>query len=193
MTPDARHSATQGSHAARTAASTFPSWRLELMSPAVDATRALGFELGKLADPGWVVLLLGPLGAGKTVLAQGLLAGAGVQGRVASPTFTLINEYTGRLDAWHADLYRLEGPDEFEAIGGDELLPHPDGLTVIEWADRLGNLKPLEFVQIELDYATGDTRRISLTIQGERYRRAAQALGASAQRAADCPHGGAHR
>jgi tRNA threonylcarbamoyladenosine biosynthesis protein TsaE len=129
-----------------------------------------------------VALLDGPLGAGKTVLAQGMLAGLGVDARVTSPTFTLINEYRGRLDVWHADLYRLGAPEEFEAIGGDELLATTTGVTVVEWADRLGGLAPGGCLRIALDYANPDAiddgRRLRLAFRGERYRAAAAALGA---------------
>ena len=124
---------------------------LRLRSNSAAMTRAIGHRLGELAVDGWVVLLEGQLGAGKTAFAQGLLAGVGVKSQVTSPTFTLVNEYQGRLPVWHADLYRLEdAPREFAAIGGDELLPPPIGLTVVEWADRLGELVPPEYIRIVL-------------------------------------------
>lgn len=146
------------------------------------STRALGRGIGEVAGPGWVVLLDGPLGAGKTVLAQGLLAGAGVGGRVRSPTFTLVNHYQGRLPVWHADLYRLNGEEEFRAVGGDELLPAVDGLTVVEWAERLGSLRPAEHIQISLGFVPArppdDRRLIRVELHGERYQPAALAIGA---------------
>lgn len=124
---------------------------LHLRSNSAAMTRAVGRRLGELALDGWVVLLEGPLGAGKTAFAQGLLAGLGVESQVTSPTFTLVNEYRGRLPVWHADLYRLENPPlDFAAIGGDELLPPPRGLTVVEWADRLGELLPPEYIRVVL-------------------------------------------
>jgi len=156
-------------------------WSIDLRTGTPDETRRVGQLLGGAATPGWVVLLSGPLGAGKTVLAQGLLAGLGITGRVASPTFTLINHYPGPIQAWHADLYRLSDEEEFAAIGGDELLPDPDGLTVIEWADRLGPLSPAEFIRIDLEPCGGEEERLlRFDIRGARYEEAARRLAALA-------------
>jgi tRNA threonylcarbamoyladenosine biosynthesis protein TsaE len=140
----------------------------------------LGEALGNLAAPGWVVLLIGPLGAGKTVFARGLLRGAGVTGRVRSPTFTLLNEYRGKIEAWHADLYRLVGDAEFIAIGGDEVLLARDGLVIVEWAERLGGLAPPRRIQVEMSFPPGagsdNGRNLHMDLAGEAYRDAAAVL-----------------
>lgn len=161
-----------------------PSWALETWTAGASGTRELGFRLGQLAGPGWVVLLEGPLGAGKTVLAQGLLAGMGVTGRAASPTFTLVYEHHGRVRVRHADLYRLEGPGEFEAIGGDEMLSDETGVVVVEWADRLGEAAPGQGLWISIDFAGPghpDRRRLRLVFSGDLYLPAAGLLGARAE------------
>jgi tRNA threonylcarbamoyladenosine biosynthesis protein TsaE len=99
-------------------------------------TEALGASWGRAARRGWIIGLTGDLGAGKTQLVKGLARGLGVTARVHSPTFTLVNEYGGgRLRLFHLDLYRLETPDQIAAAGLEEYL-QPEGVTVIEWAER---------------------------------------------------------
>src|SRR5580693_2865185 len=100
-------------------------------------TEALGEQFGRAAKRGWVIALSGDLGAGKTQFVRGLARGLGISGRVHSPTFTLVNEYGGgRLKLFHLDLYRLETPEQIRSAGIGEFL-QPDGVSVIEWAERL--------------------------------------------------------
>jgi len=100
-------------------------------------TEALGESWGLTAERGLVIGLSGDLGAGKTQLVKGLARGLGSTSRVHSPTFTLVNEYLGgRLKLFHLDLYRLEAPEQILAAGLEEYLL-PDGVAVIEWAERL--------------------------------------------------------
>ena len=100
-------------------------------------TEALGERWGRAAQSGLVLALSGDLGAGKTQFVKGLARGLGVTGRVHSPTFTLVNEYSGgRLRLFHLDLYRLETPAQIQSAGVEEFL-QPDGVAVIEWAERL--------------------------------------------------------
>src|SRR6185369_10682798 len=100
-------------------------------------TEALGEKLGREAERGLVIALSGDLGAGKTQFVKGLARGLGITARVHSPTFTLVNEYGGgRLKLFHLDLYRLETRDQIFSAGLEEYL-QPDGVAVIEWAERL--------------------------------------------------------
>jgi len=100
-------------------------------------TEALGEQLGRVARSGWVIALSGELGAGKTQFVKGLARGLDISGRVHSPTFTLVNEYGGgRLKLFHLDLYRLETAGQILSAGIEEFL-RPDGVAVIEWAERL--------------------------------------------------------
>ncbi len=103
-----------------------------------EATRDLGEALGRCASPGTVFALTGDLGAGKTVFVQGLAKGLDVPPSVyvTSPTYTLINEYPGRLTLFHVDLYRLAGGEDLDELGLEEIL-YGDGVVAIEWPDRL--------------------------------------------------------
>src|SRR6185437_5656242 len=99
-------------------------------------TESLGENWGRAAQHGLVVALSGDLGAGKTQLVKGLARGLGIAMRVHSPTFTLVNVYTGcRLTLFHLDLYRLETKEQILSAGLEEYLK-PEGVTVIEWAER---------------------------------------------------------
>lgn len=117
-------------------------------------TRALGAALGRAAAPGTVLTLVGPLGAGKTQLAKGVAEGLDVRSVVNSPTFVLMNEHQGRLRLFHIDAYRLDDPEEALAAG---LLDEREveGVTVVEWADRLDGWLPAERLDIELGMDPG--------------------------------------
>ncbi len=100
-------------------------------------TEAFGRRLAAHLQAGDIVALFGDLGAGKTTLARGILAGLGHDGEVASPTFPIVIPYeTLRLPAWHVDLYRLEDPAEVEELALDEALE--DGALIVEWPERMG-------------------------------------------------------
>jgi tRNA threonylcarbamoyladenosine biosynthesis protein TsaE len=123
-------------------------------------TESLGETWGCEAKAGLVIALSGDLGAGKTQLVRGLARGLGVTARVHSPTFTLVNEYGGgRLRLFHLDLYRLETPEQVRRAGLEEFL-HPDGVAVIEWAERMTTdewrMTRLRRVNIEV---LGETKR----------------------------------
>jgi tRNA threonylcarbamoyladenosine biosynthesis protein TsaE len=117
-------------------------------------TRSLGETWGRAAERGRVFALSGDLGAGKTELVKGIAQGLGTTNRVHSPTFTLVNQYGGgRLPLFHLDLYRLETPRQMIAAGLEEFL-QTEGVTVIEWAERIYDLRftiyDLKKVQIEI-------------------------------------------
>jgi tRNA threonylcarbamoyladenosine biosynthesis protein TsaE len=107
------------------------------ISHSPEETELLGEKIGRAATRGLVIALSGELGAGKTQLVKGLARGLGISARVHSPTFTLVNEYGGgRLKLFHLDLYRLETREQILSAGVEEFLS-PDGVSVIEWAERL--------------------------------------------------------
>ncbi len=130
-------------------------------------TIALGEALGQSLVGGTTLALVGPLGAGKTHLVKGIAAGNGgpQADAVTSPTFTLINEYPGRLTLYHIDAYRLGDASELIALGFEELI-RPDCAVVVEWADRVITALPPDLLRIELQ-STDETRRaFSLTALG---------------------------
>ncbi|BBE33614.1 tRNA (adenosine(37)-N6)-threonylcarbamoyltransferase complex ATPase subunit type 1 TsaE [Sphingosinicella microcystinivorans] len=128
------------------------------------ATDMFGRRLAARLAPGDVVLLSGDLGAGKTALARGVLAGLGHGGEVPSPTFTLVQSYDPpgvRLPVWHVDLYRLEDPDEVEELGLDEILA--DGVLIIEWPERAGERWP-EALHLALTETGEGSRRLTARV-----------------------------
>lgn len=124
-------------------------------------TESLGESWGRCASNGLVIALTGDLGAGKTQLVRGIARGLGVASRVHSPTFTLVNEYTGgRLRLFHLDLYRLETIGQVHSAGIEEYL-QPEGVAVIEWAERLP----------DDEFRSARLRRVNIEIVGETERR----------------------
>ena len=106
-------------------------------SNSLEETQALGETWGKESPDSWVIGLEGDLGAGKTVIAKGVARGLGIDGRIQSPTFALVNEYQeGRLPFYHLDLYRLDTPEQVLAAGLEPYLIEPKGITVVEWVER---------------------------------------------------------
>jgi tRNA threonylcarbamoyladenosine biosynthesis protein TsaE len=124
-----------------------------LISHSPAETEALGEKFGRAAARGWVIALSGELGAGKTQFVKGLARGLGVSARVHSPTFALVAEYdSGRHKLFHLDLYRLETRGQILAAGIEDFL-EPDGVAVIEWAERLAGDNPTpgwKRIQIEI-------------------------------------------
>lgn len=134
-----------------------------------EATQTLGEGIGRMCEGGEVLALIGQLGTGKTCLTKGVVAGLGTSpDSVASPTFALIHEYSGRLPVCHVDLYRLDSQDALNGLGLEEYL-QPPRVTVIEWADRAPAVLPKEHLRIMLEHMGGDRRRITLTPYGTRY------------------------
>ena len=133
-----------------------------ILTTGEDETSAAGQRLAARLGAGDVVLLYGELGAGKTAFVRGLARGLGAsESEVSSPTFTLIQEYTGRVTLYHVDLYRLE-PTEVEDLGLEELVSG-DGIVAIEWAERWHG-RPDDAVEVRLEHGGEDTRRITVRI-----------------------------
>src|SRR5579863_2333478 len=141
------------------------------ISHSPEETLALGEAWGRAAAAGLVIGLTGDLGAGKTQLAKGIARGLGIAARVHSPTFTLVNEYSGgRLPMFHVDLYRLETPEQIMAAGLEEYF-HPEGVAVIEWIERMfpPGVKtglPANFRRVQIETISKTERRISYEDSG---------------------------
>jgi tRNA threonylcarbamoyladenosine biosynthesis protein TsaE len=144
--------------------------RVHVVSTAPGETIALGRRLGELASSGDLLCLWGDLGAGKTQLAKGVALGLGIDATVNSPTFVLMSEYEGRLRLFHVDLYRLA--DATDALAGgvvDER--QADGVTVVEWPDRMGGVLPADRLDVIIDGTGDDRREIDVIARGPRHRR----------------------
>ncbi len=132
-------------------------------------TRRLGARLGRLLRPGDTVLLSGDLGAGKTVFVQGIARGMGYTGSVSSKSFVLMGEYQGRqCKLYHADLYRLEVPEQAEELAVDEYCA--DGVLVAEWPERAPHVFAPERLHVRFEVMGERGRKLTVEAEGERPR-----------------------
>jgi len=137
----------------------------EFISHSPDETFVYGQQIGARLKGGEILLLSGPLGAGKTIFVKGLASALGIDGQeVTSPTFTLVNPYSGSLPLYHIDLYRLdEGSTAAHAVDLDELLSDIRAVIVIEWAERLGRYPlPANLIRISIAGDGDDPRRVTV-------------------------------
>jgi tRNA threonylcarbamoyladenosine biosynthesis protein TsaE len=139
--------------------------RQTFVSRSPEETRALGERLGVKLQPGAVIACIGELGAGKTCFLQGLARGLGVSSAVTSPTFVLVNQYRGRLPVFHLDAYRTEALTEVLELGLEEMM-HGDGVTVIEWADKILPLLPPGTVMVRIRGLGDEPRSIEVEEPG---------------------------
>lgn len=136
-----------------------------LSSSSEEDTRAIGRALGEVLRPGDVVALSGDLGAGKTVFCKGVGLALGIpEDRVVSPSFTIVTEHQGRLPLFHIDVYRLSSALEAEGIGLEEILGG-EGVCLVEWAEKIGNLLPNHCIKVTFLFPDADGNRRSLLVQ----------------------------
>ena len=129
-----------------------------------DETEKIGYDTAIKALPGQVYCLSGDLGVGKTVFTRGFARGLGIDEHITSPTFTIINEYEGRLPLYHFDVYRVADPEEMDYIGCDEYF-FGNGVCLIEWAELIEDIIPENavWIKIEKDLERGtDYRKITI-------------------------------
>ena len=134
---------------------------MTVISSSEQETRELGKRMAGKVTPGTVISLRGSLGAGKTVFAKGFALGLGITEAIVSPTFTLVQEYDGRLKLYHLDLYRLSGEDEFESMGGEDFL-YSDGVALIEWSEKIEDMLPDDTIFINITINEDLTRSIEI-------------------------------
>ena len=143
---------------------------LKFHADSVEKTVELGRKLGQILHKGDSVCLTGDLGTGKTAFTGGIAKSLGIDGYITSPTFTIINEYEGRLPLYHFDVYRISGAGEMLETGYDEYISG-NGITVIEWAELIKEILPPERIDvcIEKDNVDKtDSRLITMQFQGQR-------------------------
>lgn len=148
-----------------------------VISRSAAQTRSWGKKLGKLLRGGEIIGLTGELGAGKSCFTRGLAEGLEVDKRawIRSPTFTLINEYHGRLTIYHIDLYRIEREAELEELALRDYLFSP-GVSVVEWFERLPAREVEEYLHLNLAYGRGNERKLTFSAYGERYEQILRSL-----------------
>jgi tRNA threonylcarbamoyladenosine biosynthesis protein TsaE len=140
----------------------------ELTCRSPEATALFAGHVARVLQAGDLICLYGDLGAGKTTFTRALVNALGSPALVSSPTFTIIHEYPGgRLPVYHVDAYRLVGPDDVLHTGLHDYLAGADGVTVVEWPERIASALPPERLTISLDDIGGDDRRIIITAEGD--------------------------
>ena len=135
----------------------------------LEDTREFGEKLGCSLKTGDIICLMGDLGAGKTTLTKSIGIGLGVEDYITSPTFTLINEYKGRLNLYHFDVYRLEGITDLDDLGFEEYF-YSDGVCIIEWGDKIQGVLPENTINIRIEKGEElDNRILTLSGKGNRF------------------------
>ena len=134
-----------------------------ILTKSPEDTVLLGERIARSLKPNDVVAITGELGASKTTLIQGVAKGLGINNWITSPTFTLINEFTGKLNLYHVDLYRIDSVADAEDIAIEEYF-NKGGVTVIEWAEKIGPILPAGTVEIKISIVSDNER--SLEIKG---------------------------
>ena len=134
-----------------------------LLSHSEQETKEIGEKIAKKLKEGDVIALNGDLGAGKTAFAKGIAKGLGIKEFITSPTFTIVNEYIGKIPLYHFDVYRINHISEMDEIGTEEYL-YGEGVCVIEWADLIKDLLPEHTVDIRIFRIDDVSRRIEVRI-----------------------------
>ncbi len=135
---------------------------MQYISHNTEETIEIGKKIGEMCKAGTVISLRGSLGAGKTVIAKGIAKYLKIEESIVSPTFTIIQEYNGTLPLYHMDLYRISGCDEFEMLGGEEML-YGNGITLIEWSEKIEEMLPEETIFIDIEIKENLDRIITIT------------------------------
>ncbi|MBK5200865.1 MAG: tRNA (adenosine(37)-N6)-threonylcarbamoyltransferase complex ATPase subunit type 1 TsaE [Spirochaetaceae bacterium] len=134
---------------------------MEFISHSTQETLNFGKELGPKLKSGSVISLRGSLGSGKTIIAKGIAEYLNINEAIVSPTFTILQEYEGDKSLYHMDLYRISGCDEFELMGGEEML-YGDGITLIEWSEKIDEMLPEDTIYIDLTIEENQDRIINV-------------------------------
>ena len=139
---------------------------MTIISSSWEQTLNVGKELAAKLNPGDVIAFHGDLGAGKTVFVRGLAEGLGLDARVTSPTFTIVNEYDGKIPLFHFDMYRLSGSDELFEIGWEDYLSR-GGICAVEWSEITEDAFPENTINIHIKKIDDNSREITIDIPEE--------------------------
>ena len=139
---------------------------MAIITNSVAETEKEGERLGRALAPGAVVALLGGLGAGKTAFTRGLASGLGIEAFVSSPTFTIVNEYDGKVPLFHFDMYRLDSERELFDIGWDDYLER-GGVCAVEWSEKVPGAFPPGAIVVKIEDLGGGARRLEVIEEGE--------------------------
>ena len=131
---------------------------MEFLSHSEEETERLGERLGRVLPAGTVLAYVGTLGAGKTAFTRGLARGLGCTCRVTSPTFTIVNEYAGKIPLFHFDMYRLASSDELFDIGWEDYLSR-GGVCAVEWSERVSDALPDDAVRVSIARGAAENER----------------------------------
>jgi len=144
---------------------------LNIETHSFEETVEFGKKLGMVLKSGDIISLSGDLGTGKTAFTNGIAKSLGIASYITSPTFTIVNEYEGRLPLYHFDVYRISDPDEMFDIGFEEYI-NSEGITIIEWGEQINDILPKEIIQVNIKKNLDkglDVREISIDFIGEKY------------------------
>ncbi len=126
-----------------------------------EETIALGERIGNRLKKGDIIAMQGTLAAGKTTITKGIAKALGISDNITSPTFCLISEYEGKMPLYHMDVYRLEGTDDFENLGTNDML-YGDGVSIIEWSEKIMDALPRKTIILKLEPHDDGSRTITI-------------------------------
>ena len=141
---------------------------MQFVSHSTQETEQFGEEVAKSLRGGDVLAFTGSLGMGKTAFTRGLARGLGCRGRVTSPTFTIVNEYDGKIPLFHFDMYRLGSSDELFDIGWDDYLER-GGVCAVEWSERVSDALPDDTIYVDIARGEEDENTRTITVTGGRF------------------------
>lgn len=139
-------------------------------------TRELGLSIGSALKGGEVIAMTGDLGAGKTTMTKSIAQGLEIDDYITSPTFTIVNEYEGRLKLYHFDVYRISDIEEMYDIGYEEYL-YSDAVSIIEWSNLIEEILPKDKINIDIEYIDENARKITITGTGDKFEHLAKEMG----------------
>ena len=135
---------------------------LEFTTKTSEETIELGFKIGKKLKKGNIIAMQGTLAAGKTTITKGIAKALEITDTITSPTFCLISEYYGKMPLYHMDVYRLEGSEDFENLGTEDML-YGDGVCIIEWSEKIMESLPKETIIINIQPQDDGSRKIQIS------------------------------